>query len=167
MSANALIITVQMTIGLTAGTCRIEHDHALLADCEGHWKARELLQQVIDNAIDEMTLHRKRVSRPSTCQTRCKILTVWINRLPSSREGQITGDTMAVEEADPQQAEAAMALAAEQEDGRGEAVAAAEAVPVADQGPQMGATAEDLSEARGGQLHKLDLMMARPYPRRE
>lgn len=42
--------------------CRIEHDHPLLADCEGHWKARELLQQVIDNGIDEMTLHRKKVS---------------------------------------------------------------------------------------------------------
>lgn len=91
------------------------------------------------------------------------------DRLPSSRKGQITEDTMAVEEADPQQAEAAMALAVEQEDGRGEAVveAVAVAVPVTDQGPQMGATAVDLSEARGGQLRKLDLMMVRPYPRRE
>lgn len=41
---------------------RIECDHPILRRCEDHWKARQLLQQVIDNAIDEINLSRKRVS---------------------------------------------------------------------------------------------------------
>lgn len=44
---------------------RLENDHPELADCEDHWKARQLLQQIIDNAIDEANLHRKKEARAS------------------------------------------------------------------------------------------------------
>lgn len=44
---------------------RLEHDHPELGDCEDHWKSRQLLQQIIDNAIDEANLHRKKEARAS------------------------------------------------------------------------------------------------------
>ncbi|SPC60793.1 uncharacterized protein UHOD_01849 [Ustilago sp. UG-2017b] len=44
---------------------RLENDHQELGDCEDHWKARQLLQQIIDNAIDEANLHRKKEARAS------------------------------------------------------------------------------------------------------
>ncbi|EST06181.1 hypothetical protein PSEUBRA_004060 [Kalmanozyma brasiliensis GHG001] len=44
---------------------RLENDHPELGDCEDHWKARQLLQQIIDNAIDEANLHRKKEARQS------------------------------------------------------------------------------------------------------
>lgn len=44
---------------------RLENDHPELGDCEDHWKARQLLQQIIDNAIDEANLHRKKEARSS------------------------------------------------------------------------------------------------------
>ncbi|KAJ1032717.1 hypothetical protein NDA16_000739 [Ustilago loliicola] len=44
---------------------RLENDHPELGDCEDHWKARQLLQQIIDNAIDEANLHRKKEARAS------------------------------------------------------------------------------------------------------
>lgn len=42
---------------------RIEYDFPILADCEGHWKARELMLQVIDNAIDEVAFHKRKEAR--------------------------------------------------------------------------------------------------------
>lgn len=47
---------------LRAAINRIEHEHPALGDCDDHWKAKQLLQQIIDNAIDEANLHRKKVS---------------------------------------------------------------------------------------------------------
>lgn len=44
---------------------RLENDHPELGDCQDHWKARQLLQQIIDNAIDEANLHRKKEARAS------------------------------------------------------------------------------------------------------
>lgn len=44
---------------------RLENDHPELGDCEDHWKARQLLQQIIDNAIDEANLNRKKEARNS------------------------------------------------------------------------------------------------------
>ncbi|GAC97022.1 hypothetical protein PHSY_004606 [Pseudozyma hubeiensis SY62] len=44
---------------------RLENDHPELGDCEDHWKAKQLLQQIIDNAIDEANLHRKKEARAS------------------------------------------------------------------------------------------------------
>lgn len=44
---------------------KIEYDFPILADCEDHWKAKELMLQVIDNAIDEIAFHRRKVSKPS------------------------------------------------------------------------------------------------------
>ncbi len=44
---------------------RLENDHPELGDCEDHWKARQMLQQIIDNAIDEANLHRKKEARAS------------------------------------------------------------------------------------------------------
>lgn len=41
---------------------KLEHDFPIVADCEAHWKARELMLQVIDNAIDELAFHRRKVS---------------------------------------------------------------------------------------------------------
>ena len=48
-----------------AAVNRLENDHPELGDCEDHWKARQLLQQIIDNAIDEANLHRKKEARAS------------------------------------------------------------------------------------------------------
>lgn len=41
---------------------KLEHDFPILADCEDHWKTKELMLQVIDNAIDEIAFHRRKVS---------------------------------------------------------------------------------------------------------
>lgn len=38
----------------------IEYTHPMLAQCEGSFKARQLLQQIVDNAIDEATNARKK-----------------------------------------------------------------------------------------------------------
>ena len=40
----------------------IEFHHPMLAKCEGSYKARQLLQQIIDNAIDESTSKEKQVN---------------------------------------------------------------------------------------------------------
>lgn len=42
---------------------KIEHEFPILADCEGHWKAKELMLQVTDNAIDEVSNQRKKQER--------------------------------------------------------------------------------------------------------
>ncbi|UZJ54823.1 hypothetical protein CBS101457_004143 [Exobasidium rhododendri] len=42
---------------------KLEYEYPILADCEDHWKAKELMLQVIDNAIDEIAFHRRREER--------------------------------------------------------------------------------------------------------
>jgi hypothetical protein len=42
---------------------RLEYEFPILGDCEDHWKAKELMLQVIDNAIDEIAFHRRREER--------------------------------------------------------------------------------------------------------
>jgi hypothetical protein len=50
---------------LTACFHRIEYAFPILGDCEGHWKARELMLQVIDNAIDEVAFQKRKEARLS------------------------------------------------------------------------------------------------------
>lgn len=44
----------------------VEFHHPLLSVCEGQYKARQLLQQIIDNAIDENTNAKKKAVKGET-----------------------------------------------------------------------------------------------------
>ncbi len=62
---------------LSACVHRIEYTFPILADCEEHWKARQVMLQIIDNAIDE--------HKSTKGETRlCRILAHVMHRLASA-----------------------------------------------------------------------------------
>lgn len=72
---------------LMACVNRIEHDFPVLADCEGHWKARQLMLQIIDNSIDEHKSSERRNTKMPEASA---------NDVPSRRRGRPKGTTAAV-----------------------------------------------------------------------
>ena len=76
----------QDTDRLSACINRIEHAFPVLADCEEHWKARQVMLQIIDNAIDE----HKSSERRNTA-----ISKTGASDMPSRRRGRPKGTTAA------------------------------------------------------------------------
>lgn len=64
----------------------IEYTFPALADCEEHWKARQVMLQVIDNAIDE---HKSSERRKATMSA------AGVNAAPARRRGRPKGTTAA------------------------------------------------------------------------
>ncbi|TKY89777.1 hypothetical protein EX895_001074 [Sporisorium graminicola] len=71
---------------LSACVNRIEYTFPVLADCEEHWKARQVMLQIIDNAIDE---HKSSERRNTS------LANAGVSDTPSRRRGRPKGTTAA------------------------------------------------------------------------